>query len=313
MASTSGEASRRAPVAVYVGPKENEDLERAVVEGGGRCVAFHEAEAIVWTGSSRDGFLEEIPPLVRWVQLPAAGVEAWFKHGIFDRASATFTSAAGAFGPTVAEHALSLLLLGARDLHHWVRATSWTPHVVGVLEGATVTVVGAGGVGEALFRLLGPLETTNVAVTRSGRDVPGAHVSIASGELAGWWPRSDYVVLAAPSSAATHHMVGRAELEAMPAHAWLVNVGRGALVDTDALVAALEDGAIRGAALDVTDPEPLPDGHALWGLANAVITPHVANPKPALRRRLAARVTENVRRFAAGEELLAVVDPERGY
>jgi D-3-phosphoglycerate dehydrogenase len=95
--------------------------------------------------------------------------------------------------------------------------------------------------------------------------------------------------------------------------AWLVNVARGSLVDTDALVEALRSGAIAGAALDVTDPEPLPDGHPLWELDNVLITPHVATPPEAERRHFAARVKENVRRLAAGEELEGLIDPDGGY
>ena len=95
--------------------------------------------------------------------------------------------------------------------------------------------------------------------------------------------------------------------------AWLVNVSRGSLVDTDALVAALAEGSIGGAALDVTDPEPLPDGHPLWSEPRALITPHVANPDVTLRRDLAELVGEQVRRLSAGEPLLSPFDPDAGY
>jgi phosphoglycerate dehydrogenase-like enzyme len=120
-------------------------------------------------------------------------------------------------------------------------------------------------------------------------------------------------VIAAPSTPDARHIIGAAELDAMRDDAWLVNVARGSLVDTDALVAALAAGAIRGAALDVTDPEPLPDGHPLWSEPRALITPHIANPDTTLRRYLARRVEENVRRFARGDELLAVIDADAGY
>jgi phosphoglycerate dehydrogenase-like enzyme len=99
----------------------------------------------------------------------------------------------------------------------------------------------------------------------------------------------------------------------MKAHSWIVNIARGSLIDTEALVQALAGGIIGGAALDVTDPEPLPNGHPLWASPRALITPHVANPAPAMARDLAERVSENVRRFAAGEELIAPVDVGAGY
>jgi D-3-phosphoglycerate dehydrogenase len=127
------------------------------------------------------------------------------------------------------------------------------------------------------------------------------------------WPDAQHVVLATPATAATSRLIGRPQLEAMREDAWLVNVARGSVVDTDALVAALRTGQIAGAALDVTDPEPLPDGHPLWDLPNALITPHVATPPDAEARHFARRVRENVQRLAAGEELEGVVDPEGGY
>jgi phosphoglycerate dehydrogenase-like enzyme len=108
-------------------------------------------------------------------------------------------------------------------------------------------------------------------------------------------------------------MIGARELDAMQSHAWVVNVARGSLIDTDALVEALAEGRIGGAALDVTDPEPLPDGHPLWTEPRALITPHTANPPEALARALAGRIEENVARYGAGEELIAVVDVEAGY
>ena len=126
-------------------------------------------------------------------------------------------------------------------------------------------------------------------------------------------PEADFVVVLAPSTPATRGMVGERELALMKDDAWLVNVARGPLVDTDALVAALRDGVIGGAALDVTDPEPLPDGHPLWSEPRALITPHSANPFVAYWPTLAARVAENVRRFVAGESLVGVIDPARGF
>jgi phosphoglycerate dehydrogenase-like enzyme len=108
-------------------------------------------------------------------------------------------------------------------------------------------------------------------------------------------------------------MIGARELDMMQNHAWIVNVARGSLIDTDALVEALAEGQIGGAALDVTDPEPLPEGHPLWIEPRALIMPHTANPPDALARALAGRIEENVARFKAGEELTALVDVEACY
>jgi D-3-phosphoglycerate dehydrogenase len=181
------------------------------------------------------------------------------------------------------------------------------------LAGQTVAIVGAGGIGRALIGLLEPFGTEVIAVTRRGRDVPGAARTFPADRLGEVWPLARHVVLAAPATAGTRHLVGAPELAAMPEDAWLVNIARGSLVDTDALVEALRSGSIAGAALDVTDPEPLPAGHPPWELENALITPHVGTPADSEREHFAARVGENVRHLVAGEPLEGVIDAEGGY
>jgi phosphoglycerate dehydrogenase-like enzyme len=291
------------PPAVHVAPEQDPIIEQAVRAAGARVAPLEEADALIWLDSS--SFPDALPERVRWVQLPAAGVERWIDRIDRDRA---WTSAAGAYGRPVAEHALMLLLAGARRLAACARATSWEPPPLVPLEGATVAIVGAGGIGRALIELLEPLRVEVLAVTRRGRDG-----TIPADRLGEVWPRAHHVVIAAPATSATAKLVGARELAAMREDAWLVNVARGSLVDTDALVDALARGAIAGAALDVTDPEPLPAGHPLWHEPRALITPHVANPESTLRRYLAELVEENVRRFAAGEELRSRIDPDAGY
>jgi len=249
------------------------------------------------------------------VQLSSAGVEQWVRAGVVGGERA-FTSATGAFGLPVAEHALALMLAAAKGLPAFARSRSWDGEggaEARALEGATVAIVGAGGIGRALIGLLEPFGAEVLAVTRRGREVPGAARTYAATDLAQVWPEAHHVVIAAPATAGTRHLVGARELAAMRKDAWLINVARGSLVDTNALVQALRAHAIGGAGLDVTDPEPLPDGHPLWELPNALITPHVATPPEAERRHFAERVRENVRRLAAGEPLEGVIDPEGGY
>ena len=291
------------PPALHVAPEPDRAIEEAVTAAGGRVAELDQAEALVWLDS--ESFPDELPDHVRWVQLPSAGVERWL--GRIDR-ERVWTSAAGAYGRPVAEHALMLMLAGARRLADCARATSWQRPPLVPLDGATVAIVGAGGIGRALIELLEPLRAEVLAVTRRGRDG-----TIPVDRLGEVWPRAHHVVIAAPATGATRHLVGAEELAAMREDAWLVNVARGSLVDTDALVAALAAGEIAGAALDVTDPEPLPDGHPLWHEPRALITPHVANPDATLRRYLAEFVRENVARFAAGEELLSRIDLDAGY
>jgi phosphoglycerate dehydrogenase-like enzyme len=290
---------------VHAAPEADRAVEEAVRAGGGRIAPLEEADALVWVDADPASFPDRLPDRIRWVQLPSAGVEQWLPR--MDRGR-VWTSAAGAYGRPVAEHCLALMLAGARRLADCARARRWEAPPVRPLDGATVAIVGAGGIGRALIELLSPLRAEVLAVTRRGRDE-----TLPADRLGEVWPRAHHVVIAAPATSATRHLIGAAELEAMREDAWLVNVARGSLVDTDALVVALAEGSIAGAALDVTDPEPLPEDHPLWHEPRALITPHVANPPATLRRYLAEHVQANVARFTAGEPLLSVIDPDAGY
>jgi D-2-hydroxyacid dehydrogenase (NADP+) len=293
------------PPTVHIAPEPDPDVEAAVREAGGEIASLAEADGLIWVDPNPDGFPAELPDTIEWVQLPSAGVERWLDR--IDR-ERQWTSAAPAFGRGVAEHALALMLAGTRHLHEFARTRTWTRPEIHRLEGATVAIIGTGSIGRALIELLEPFRVEVLAVTRRGRD--GTLPIERVGEV---WPRAQFVVIAAPATDATRHLVGAGELAAMRGDAWLVNVARGALVDTDALVAALAAGEIAGAALDVTDPEPLPDGHPLWSEPRALITPHVANPDVTLMQDLARLAGDQVRRLVAGEPLLSPVDPDAGY
>ncbi|NUP29859.1 MAG: hydroxyacid dehydrogenase, partial [Nocardia sp.] len=253
---------------------------------------------------------------VRWVQLPSAGIERWFAAGIVDDRR-IWTSAAGAYASSVAEHAVLLLLAGVRGLGEQARASSWRKSEfearVGTLRGATVAIIGCGGIGRAMIPLFTAFGAEVLASTRSGTPVPGAAETVDSSRNTELFSRADHFVIAAPATAETARLVDADALARMKPTAWIVNIARGSLIDTEALVRALREETIGGAALDVTDPEPLPDGHPLWSLPNAVITPHLANPSAGLPGLLAEHVRANVERFAAGEPLLSLVEIGRGY
>lgn len=301
---------------IHVGPACSPELEQAVCDGGGELAPASEASAAVFFGAGPERFGEVDHPGLEWVQLPAAGVESWVDSGAL-RDGVTFTSAAGCYGDTVAEHALALMLAGARKLQVQARADSWArPEGIGSLFGSTVGIIGAGGIGRALIRLLEPFGGRVLAVNRSGRPVEGAARTSSADDpaaLGALLSTSDFVVVAAPSTCATSELIDDEALALMQPHAWLVNVARGSLVDTDALLRALREQRIGGAALDVTDPEPLPDRHPLFREQRALVSPHCANPPDLLVPALARRVRENVRRWIAGEPLLAVIDPAAGY
>jgi D-3-phosphoglycerate dehydrogenase len=300
-------------IALVPGPEP--ELTAAIEAAGGSVGPLEGADAVVlhnW--GEHDAELPGVlPESVRWIQLPAAGVESWV-DALPD--GPTVTSATGAFALPVAEHALALMLAGARDLHTCARATEWddwTQVPARSLEGATVAIVGAGGIGRALIALLAPLHARVLAVTRRGNPVPGAERTVAADAVDEVLPEADFVVLAAPGTDASRRLMDAERIARLRPGAWLINVGRGTLVDTDALVEALDAGRIGGAALDVTDPEPLPTGHPLWGHPRALITPHIATTAESERRHYVARVRENVGRFARGEELLGLVDRDAGY
>jgi phosphoglycerate dehydrogenase-like enzyme len=301
---------------VAIGPSSSAYAEDAVRAGGGLPVKLGErADALVWLSSQDlDGLravLEDQPDL-RWVQLPFAGVENAAAAGILD-GRRLWTSAKGAYARPVAEHALTLALAGLRLLPDRIRAHSWGAPAGTSLYGEPVTILGGGGIGEELLRLLAPFGCPVTVVRRQPRPVPGAARTLATADLESALRGALVVILALALTPDTQGIIGAPQLEAMDQRAWLVNVARGPHVQTAALVAALRDGTIGGAGLDVTDPEPLPDGHPLWSCPNCIITPHTADTAEMRMPLLAARVAANVAHFAAGEPLEGLVDPAAGY
>jgi phosphoglycerate dehydrogenase-like enzyme len=224
-----------------------------------------------------------------------------------------WTCGKGVYAEPVAEMAVTLALAGMRGLGTYARAQAWgTPQGTNLL-GARVTVLGGGGITESLLRLLKPFECHVTVVRNRAQDMDGADVVLESDRLMDSLPGADLVVVALSLTPDTEGILSASEFELMESHAWVVNVARGRHIVTDDLVAALRDGVIGGAGLDVTDPEPLPEGHPLWTLPNCIITPHVANTPDMAQPLLAERITQNVRRFGRGEELIGPVDPELGY
>ena len=163
------------------------------------------------------------------------------------------------------------------------------------------------------MRLLQPFDCHITVVRRTANHLDGVDDVLEADRYADALPGADLVVLALALTPETEGIIARDELSLMEDHAWLVNVARGRHVVTDDLVEALRDGVIGGAGLDVTDPEPLPDGHPLWSMPNCLITPHVGNTPEMAAPLLAERISTNVRRFADGDELLGPVDVDAGY
>jgi phosphoglycerate dehydrogenase-like enzyme len=301
---------------VAVGPAARDSAYQTIRAGGGEPTGVDAAaDALVWLDPADiDGLRGALATAIsaRWVQLPFAGVESVAAAGLLDPAR-TWTSAKGAYAEPVAEHALMLALAGLRGLPQRITARSWGEPAGQSLYDEPVTILGAGGIAASLMDLLAPLRASVTVVRRRPDPVPGAARTLPQARRHEALASAHVVFLALALTPGTERIIGAAELAAMRPGSWLVNVARGRHVDTGALVNALRGGAIGGAALDVTDPEPLPDGHPLWQLENCIITPHTADTPEMVERMLAHRIRQNVARFAAGEPLIGLVDPAAGY
>ncbi len=304
------------PPRIAVGPLESSFATDAVVEGGGVVVPIGESpDGVVWLDPSGVQGLKDFlatAPDVAWVQLPFAGVERVAEAGVLDH-DRIWTCAKGAYAEPVAEHALTLALAGLRHLPTRITARSWGIPAGTSLYDQRVTILGGGGITSSLLEQLAPFRVETTVVRRRPEPTPGATRTVAVTQLHDVLGDALVVVLALALTPETRGIIGARELALMDEHAWLVNVARGPHVDTGALVDALTSGAIAGAALDVTDPEPLPDGHPLWDLENCIITPHTADTIEMVMPLLADRIRTNVTRFAAGETLVGLVDADAGY
>lgn len=304
--------TRQPAVAVEPDCWRRASLAVAVTAGGGIVVPANEAEGLIWADPDNPRLLGpvlESAPQLRWIQLPYAGIEPYLEFLDDDR---LWTCGKGVYAEPVAEMALSMLLGGMRGLTTYIGARSWLGPEGRNLRGARVTILGGGGITTELLKLLEPFDCDVTVLRRHPAPMPGASV-VGPASLPDVLAGADAVVVALALTAETRGIIDADALDAMPEHCWLVNVARGEHIVTDDLVAALGSDVIAGAALDVTDPEPLPDGHDLWDLPNCIITPHVGNTPEMGLELLDRRVTENVRRYAAGEPLLGPVEVALGY
>jgi phosphoglycerate dehydrogenase-like enzyme len=253
---------------------------------------------------------------LRWIQLLSAGYDGPLLHGIPE--GVILTNAGEAWSPTVAEHALALLLGLLRRLPEYQRAQQqqqWDASVrplLGSIESRTIAILGYGSIGREITARLRPFGARMIGLTRSGAFPaiePRPDKMAPVSQLHEILRQADALIVTVPLSDATRHIIDADALSCLPAHAVVVNVSRGGTVDPAALAAALHDGRLVGAALDVTEPEPLPADDPLWQAPNLIVTPHVAGFGSAmLATRLGELVAENARRFAARQPLLYRVD-----
>jgi len=301
--------------------------------------AGEEAPAEIWAEAEviytfRELPQEDLAPKLRWIQFHAAGVDRHIEHPLLSRENLQITTLSGGNAPQVAEHALALMLalghnlpaiLADQSRNKWSasRSERFQP---GELINSTVGIVGFGSVGRHLARLL---KSFNVKVLASKRDLSQlefrgypqesetdenlAHRLYPGKALRTLFKDCDFVVITLPLTEETRGIIGAKQLNALKPTAYLVDVSRGGILDHEALIEALNDEKLAGAALDVFPQEPLPADSPLWALPNVIVSPHVAGFSPHYQKRAMALFIENMERYLADEELLNKVDLSRGY
>jgi phosphoglycerate dehydrogenase-like enzyme len=310
---------------------------RLTVTQGDPETADYAAADVLYAGSlPRD---PSRAPNLKWVQVHMAGVNGLADHPIYANRAIALTTASGVHAATVAEYAITVLLALAHRLPRMVEwrekggwppdAERWPLFVPSPVRGATLGVIGYGSIGRELARIAKTAFAMTVLACKRdpARRRDRGYCPRGTGDPAGvlpdaWFPpervtdllaRSDVVVMCAPLTPATHHMIGARELAVMKATAYFINVGRGASVDETALARALADRRIAGAAVDVFAQEPPPAGHPLYKVDNVIVSPHVSGFVASYDDDCCTLFAENLKRYLAGTALLNLVDRAKGY
>ena len=247
---------------------------------------------------------------IRWVHATSAGVDALMFPALRD-SDVLLTNARGVFDLGIAEYVLGAVLMHAKDsLGNLAlqRQQRWQHRETALVARQRALVIGAGSIGSEVARLLSALDIEVIGIARTARSAEHFSRVLASEQLDGALPEADIVVITAPLTDATRGLINRDRLARMRSNALLVNVGRGAIVVTDDLVAALQAGQLGGAVLDVVDPAPLPEGHPLWDLPNVMLSAHMAGDFIGWRRALGEQFMANLQRWLADEPLLNIVN-----
>lgn len=262
---------------------------------------------------------------LKWIHSTAAGV-GQLMYPELRQSGIVLTNARGIHSAPMAEHILGMIIAMSRrftdafrfqQAAHWAQQEIWDAHPF-ELKGKILLIVGFGSIGRALARIMQPIGLRIWGVTHSGRGLASSNEQLVerilpAAELHTALPQADFVLLSAPETPDTKQMIGEKELASMKRSAYLMNVARGTLVDQNALITALSKRTIAGAALDVTEEEPLSPESPLWKLDNVFITPHVSAATDLLWQRQGELLLENLGRWFDGRELLNRVDLQRGY
>jgi phosphoglycerate dehydrogenase-like enzyme len=281
-----------------------------------------EAE-VLFTSTAIPPDIIESAPRLRWVQITAAGVEEMVDSELA-RSGVTITTASGIHAVPIGEYVMGVMLSFAKGLPAAMRAQAertWRPYLAEELYGKTVGILGLGAIGGYVAKLAKADGMRVLAIRRSARrraasqkaGITDVDELLPPSDLTYLLSQADYLVIAVPLTPESRGLIGERELRTMRPTARLINISRGAVIDEAALVRALKEGWIAGAALDVFEQEPLPRDSELWGMDNVILTPHISGGTPVYMERAVALFCVNLRRYLAGEPLRNAVDLQRGY
>lgn len=306
-------------------PLEDELRQVATIVVGDSARAFEQVAAEVevilnWSGRLsliRQVFL--ISHRLRWIHSRSAGLERTLFPELI-ASGVTLTNGSGVFSPSLGEFALAAILYFAKDFRRMIRNQMtglWEPFNVTMASGQTVGIVGYGDIGSAVAARVRALGMTVLGLKRhislQYKHDPVVDQIYGSNQRLEMLPRCDYVVVAAPLNEETHGLIGEAEFAVMKKNAVLINIGRGPVVSEGAMIKALSEKRIKGAALDVFDEEPLPNGHPFYTLENVLLSPHCADHTPDWLDNAMRFFLAQLERFRRGETLLNIVDKQLGY
>jgi phosphoglycerate dehydrogenase-like enzyme len=257
-------------------------------------------------------------PKLKWFQATSAGVDRHQDTEIW-RSNIIITGVSGIHATPIGEFVMGLMLMFAKNTplaFKMMRTREWSRYRSGTLRDKTVGIIGLGHIGGEVARLSKAFGMKVIATRRSakaGSKVKNVDLLLPASQMKDLLAASDYVVLTLPLTPETRHIMSDAEFRAMKSTAYIINIGRGSLIDQDALVRALEQKLIAGAGLDVTDPEPLPKDSRLWDFDNVILSPHISGGMEDYMLRATELFCENLKRYLSGKKLLNVVDRKKGY
>jgi len=295
------------PETVVHGMKTVDGVEVLLAEGGNTTHYAGELD--------REDYEKFFTPSLRWVQLCSTGFSDNITPEILD-GRVTLTNSPGIHTVPIAESVVAAMLEHAKRFSQRrvdQRGRVWRQIYCSDLEGATVLLIGLGNLGKRIAKLCKAFDMRVVGTRRSPAPTPNVDLVFPTSDLKKHLPEADYVVVVAPLTKETEGLLGVEEFRAMKREAYFINVGRGLVADEGAMIEALRGKRIAGAYLDCFGVEPLPTDNPLWGLPNVFLVPHDSHSSPKIGDRLVAQFCENLRRYVAGEPLLNICDPRRGY